>query len=114
MAESKKLNILWTNDNPITAELMVFMYAVYSKEQKMWDEITLIVWGATVKLVKENEDIQALVRKAQRAGIHITACRSCASELDAIDALEALDIELIYWGAPLTEIIQNDEKLITI
>lgn len=114
MPETKKLNILWTNDNPITAELMVFMYAIYSKEQKMWDDVTLIVWGATVQLVMENVDIQALIKKAQKSGIHVTACRSCVNELDAIEALEALDIELISWGAPLTKIIQSNEKLITI
>ncbi|WP_069856804.1 DsrE family protein [Desulfoplanes formicivorans] len=110
----KKLNILWTNDNPVTAELMVFMYAITAKERKLWDEITLIIWGATVKLVKENEDIQALVQKAQRSGVHVSACRACADELDAVKTLEALHVEVIYWGAPLTEILQNNGKLITI
>ncbi|MDD2219723.1 MAG: DsrE family protein [Desulfoplanes sp.] len=113
-AHKKKLTILWTNDNPVTAELMVFMYAIHTKQHAMWDEMTIVVWGATVKLVKENPKIQSLVKKAQEAGVHISACRSCADELDATDALEDLGIELIYWGEPLTKIIQNDEKLITI
>ena len=110
----KKLTILWTNDNPVTAELMVFMYAIFTKEQKMWDDITIIVWGATVQLVKENQKIQNFIKKTQKAGVHVSACRSCADQLGATDALENLDIELIYWGEPLTKIIQNDEKLITI
>ncbi len=112
-SNSKKLNILWTNDNPVTAELMVFMYAIHTKQHGLWDEMTIIVWGATVQLVAENPKIQDLVKKAQNAGVHVSACRSCADGLGATKTLEDLGIELIYWGEPLTEIIQKDEKLIT-
>lgn len=112
--EKSKLNILWTNDNPITAELMVFMYANFTKQQKLWDEITIIIWGATVKLVKENSKIQSLIKEAQQAGVHVSACKACSEELGAAETLDSLGIELIYWGEPLTQIIKEDEKLLTI
>ena len=48
MSENTKLYILWTNDNFITSEKMVFMYGINAKRQDWWDEVTIIVWGASV------------------------------------------------------------------
>ena len=114
MSENTKLYILWTNDNFITSEKMVFMYGINAKRQDWWDEVTIIVWGATVDLVCENEKIQDLIKEAQLEGVHITACKACADQLGASETLKGLGIEVIYWGVPLTQILQNGEKLITI
>ncbi len=114
MSENTKLYILWTNDNFITSEKMVFMYGINAKRQDWWDEVTIIVWGASVDLVCENEKIQDLVKEAQLEGVHITACKACADQLGASETLKGLDIEVIYWGVPLTQILQNGEKLITV
>lgn len=114
MAEKKHLYVLWTNDNPITAEKMVFMYTINSLLKGWWEKVTLIVWGAPTKLVSENTDIQEKVKEALEAGVHITACKACADQLGVTDNLEKLGIEVIYWGVPLTEILQNDETLLTI
>jgi len=108
------LYVLWTNDNPITAEKMVFMYTVNSRLRGWWDQVTLIVWGATAKLVSEDAKIQELVGKAREAGVHVTACKACADQLGVTEALERLGIEVKFWGAPLTEILKNDERLLTI
>jgi hypothetical protein len=114
MSEKTHLYVLWTNDNLITAEKMVFMYTVNSLIHGWWDKVTLIIWGATAKLVSENKDIQKKVKEALDAGVHITACKACADQLGVTQALENLKIEVKYWGAPLTEIIANGEKLLTI
>ena len=114
MSEKKHLYVLWTNDNPITAEKMVFMYAINSLLKGWWEKVTLIVWGAPVKLVCENADIQKKVAEALEAGVHITACKACADQLGVSDDLKKLKIEVIYWGVPLTKILENDEKLLTI
>lgn len=112
--ENEHLYILWTNDNCETAEKMVFMYAINSLSRGWWEKVTLIVWGAPAKLVSENNEIQQLVKKAQTAGVHISACKACAEQLNVIDSLEKLDIEIIHWGAPLTKILKSRETLLTI
>lgn len=114
MAEKNKLNILWTNDNIITAEKMVFMYALVSKRRDIWEEVQIIIWGATTKLVAENKQIQELIEEAKLEGIHVSACRSCADQLGVTEVLEGLDIEVIYQAEPFTKIVKEDEKLITI
>jgi hypothetical protein len=108
------LYVLWTNDNPITAEKMVFMYTINSMRRGWWEKVTLIVWGATPTLVSEDPAIQAKVKEALEAGVHVTACKACADQLGATETLEGLGIEVKYWGEPLTDILKKGEKLITI
>lgn len=114
MHETNKLNLLWTNDNIITSEKMVFMYAINAKKNNWWDNVTIIIWGAPAKLVSENKEIQALIREAQAQGVIITACKACSDQLGVTEILEGLNIEVKYWGKPLTEILKSKEKLITV
>ncbi len=110
----KKLNILWTNDSIDTAQKMVLMYSTNAKLKNWWDEINLIIWGATAKLVAENESIQENLKTAQDAGVNVFACIVCANQLGVTDKLESLGIDVKPMGLPLTEILQNGEKLLTI
>jgi len=114
MSDTRHLYILWANDNPVTAEKMVFMYAVNSLRYGWWDKITLIVWGATAQLVSENITIQGNIREALDAGVHVTACKACADQLGVTELLEGQGIEVTYWGVPLTEILSSGERLLTI
>ncbi len=109
-----KINILWVNDNPQVAEKMVFMYATNSKKAVWWDEVEIIVWGPTAKLIAENEMVQGLIKTAQDEGVSILACKSCADSFGVSDKLLSLGIEVKYMGVPLTDLIKADEKLITV
>jgi hypothetical protein len=114
MSEKKHLYVLWTSDNLITAEKMVFMYTINSLTHGWWERVTLIIWGASAKLVSENTNIQKKVKEALDAGVMITACKACADQLEVTAALEGLNIEVKYWGAPLSDILKRGEALLTI
>jgi hypothetical protein len=112
--EKTHLYVLWTNDNPITAEKMVFMYTINSLTHGWWEKVTLIIWGAPTKLVSEDVHIQEMIKAALNAGVHITACKACADQLGVTEVLEKLHIEVKYWGQPLTDILNSNERLLTI
>jgi len=114
MSKKTHLYVLWTNDNAITAEKMVFMYTINSLIHGWWEKVTLIIWGAPAKFVSEDFNMQEKVREALDAGVHITACKACADELGVTETLKKLNIEVKYWGAPLTEILTSEETLLTI
>lgn len=114
MEEKTHLYILWTNDNLITSEKMVFMYGINSLRRGWWEKVTIIVWGATAKLAGENAAIREKIREALDEGVHITACKACADQLGVTEVLEKMGIEVIYWGDPLTKILKRGEKLLTI
>lgn len=114
MSEKKHLYLLWTNDNKMTAEKMVFMYTVNSLVQGWWEEVTLIIWGATAKLAAEDKDIQQMILTAIEKGVHVTACKACTDQLEVTPIIESLGVEVIYWGVPLTDLLKNDETLLTV
>lgn len=108
------LFVLWTNDNKLTAEKMVFMYTVNSLVHGWWEEVTLIIWGATAKLAAEDAEIQELIKDALEKGVHVTACKACTDQLDVTEKIESLGVEVKYWGVPLTDILKSDQALITV
>lgn len=114
MAGERQLNILWTNADKTTAELMVFMYARNSMLKGWWDGVTLIIWGATAKLSAGDKDIQARLRELMELGVEVSACLTCAEELGVEHSLAALGVGLERWGPKLTEILQSGGKLITV
>jgi hypothetical protein len=114
MEKSNKLFILWTNADVLTSDFMVMMYATNSMLNHWWDEVTVIIWGATAKLVAENDLIQTKIKIAQHAGVKFSACKACAEQLGVTDKIIDLDIEVKYWGEGLTDILKSEEKLITI
>lgn len=114
MEEKNTLYILWTNADMDTSRHMVMMYAKNSLLRGWWEHVTVIVWGATAKLAAEDAVIQEEIKLAQHVGVKFTACIACARNLGVIEQLEAQGIEVISWGPPLTEVLKNNEKLITI
>ncbi|MDZ7671255.1 MAG: DsrE family protein [Halanaerobiales bacterium] len=113
MKENDKLYILWTNDNKVTFKNMISMYAFNAKKNNWWNEIEIIIWGSSSKLVANNKEVQNHIKKLINSSIKISACRACADELQVTDRLIELGIEVKYWGEPLTNIIKDKENLIT-
>lgn len=114
MEKQNHLYILWTNDNPVTAEKMVFMYGFNSLKHGWWEKVTIIVWGASTELVSENIEIQESIKEMLAGGVTVTACKSCSDQLGVTEKLENMGIEVKYWGKPLTEVLKAGEKLLTV
>jgi hypothetical protein len=114
MDEKNTLYILWTNADIHTSQFMVFMYAKNSMLRNWWENVTVIIWGATAKLAAENTVIREEIKTAQLAGVRFSACIACAERLGVVGELEAQGIEVKPWGLPLTELLKTNEKLITI
>ena len=53
-----KLNILWTTDNKDTIFNMLAMYTLNSKKRGWWQEVNVILWGASVKLAAQDTQVQ--------------------------------------------------------
>ena len=113
-ADDNTLFILWTNADPITADLMVFMYAENSMKYHEWDHIIIIIWGATARLAAENIQIRSKILYLRETGVHFTACITCAMELGVKEQLESLGVDLVKWLDPLTAVLKGNKKLITV
>ena len=114
MNDPDHLHILWTNADPVTAEKMVFMYAANALKLGWWKRVTIVIWGSTATLTAEDASIQAHVTEMLASGVEFSACKACADELGVTEALEALGIEVMYWGEPLTRLLREKSALLTV
>ena len=110
----EKLNILWTTDNKDTIFNMLAMYSINSRKNDWWDNVNVIIWGASAKLAGNDPQVQTEILEMINAGVTMEACKDCADNYNVTERLEKLGINVRYMGFPLTEYLKNGEKLITI
>jgi hypothetical protein len=114
MNKSKHLYLLWTSGEKFTFDEMVFMYALNGIKNQWWDELTLIIWGASAQLAATNIEVGQKLKRLDEAGVQISTCKACADHLNVTKSLQKLGVEVIYWGVPLTKLLQSDAKILTI
>ncbi|MBW6480269.1 MAG: DsrE family protein [Bacteroidales bacterium] len=107
------LVIVWTSDDPYTAERMVLMYAHTSKTAGWFDEVTLIIWGPSAKMVAENIKMQEKLKAMQEDGVEIRACIVCANMYEVTEELNALGFDVRGMGKPLTDYLKGGAKVLT-
>ncbi|MDR7869041.1 MAG: DsrE family protein [Sporomusaceae bacterium] len=90
------------------------MYTLNSKLRGWWEDVTLIVWGASTKLLVEDEELQERIRQMIEAGVDVVACVACAKMFGAVEKLESLGIEVKSMGQPLTQLLKAGKKVLTI
>ena len=102
-----KLVVVWTSADREVALKMVFMYTLNSKKYKWWDDITLLVWGPSAKLLSEDKELQDYIKKIKESGTEVLACKSCADQYGVSDKLEQIGITVRYTGVDLTNFIKE-------
>jgi hypothetical protein len=111
---SNKLAVLWTSGDPEVAEKMAFMYTYNAKKQGWFDEVVLIVWGPSAKLLSENKMLQDYVKKMQEAGIKVEACMACARMYEVDGKLQELGIDVKGMGVPLSNYLKVGWKTLSL
>lgn len=108
------LNILWTSDNKITATTLISMFSTNSIKNNWFENVNVIIWGGSTELVKNDNEVQELVKEMIRNKVTIEACKYCSDKLECSDLLEKLGVTVRYMGNPMSEYIKSDSKFITI
>lgn len=112
--DSNELFVLWTSGERETALGMVFMYTLNAKTRGWWEDVTLIVWGASTKLLAEDEELQGRIRQMIDAGVDVVACVACADMFSATKILEDLGIEVKGMGHPLTQLLKAGKTILSV
>ncbi len=102
-----KLVVVWTSGDKEVAMKMVFMYTYNANKYKWWDDITLLIWGPSAKLLTDDEELQEYVKNMNNEGIHLLACKGCADMYGISDKLEAIGVTVRYTGVDLTNFIKE-------
>ncbi len=108
MAQPEKLAVVWTSGDRDVAIKMVFMYTHNAKIQNWWQDVMLIVWGHSAKLLSVDVELGNYVKKMLKDGVEVVACKACADSYGVSDVLEKMGVEVKYMGQPLTEYLKDD------
>ena len=111
--EPSKLLVVWTSGDKDVAIKMVFMYTFNAKKNDWWDEVQLLAWGPSSKLLSTDKELQEYVGRMKDAGVLLTACKACADMYEVSDNLAALGFDVKYMGRPLTDMLKSDWTVVT-
>ena len=113
MEKTKKLHVLWTTGEKDVAIRMVFQYLVNAKANGWWDEINLIIWGASAKLTAEDEEIQDEIQMCLDSGMTVEACRICTDSYGVTKKIVRMGVKVQLMGEPFTEYLKGKDTVIT-
>ena len=112
-AADGRLCVVWSSADRVVAKSMVFMYTKNSKLKGWWDQVRLVVWGPSAKLISVDLELQEELEDLKAAGVELLACKACADMQGVTEKLEALGIDVIYMGVPLTEMLKEGWHTLT-
>ena len=112
-SEKQRLVVVWTSGDHEVAEKVCFMYTHNALKQKWFDEVTLVVWGPSAKLLSEDKDLQEQVKLMISDGVKVQACIACANMYGVADQLKGLGIKVIGMGSVLTGYLKENRKVLT-
>lgn len=111
---SKKAKILWTTDNKETALHMVCLYAHNALLKGWMDEVEVLVWGASQRLIAEDAEVREKVEAMIKDGVKVVACLKCADSMEVTPAMQSCGIDVFYTGTLLSEWIQSGQSIISV
>ena len=112
-AEEARLAVLWSSGDADVAHRVCFRYTHAAGRNRWFDQVRLIVWGPSARLLAGDKDLQAKVKAMMGDGVKVQACVACADSYGVTQRLRELGIEVKGMGKPLTELIRGGWKVLT-
>jgi len=107
ISKEERLAVLWVSGDRDVAEKSCLMYTHAAKNNGWFDEVVLIVWGSSSKLLAEDVALQEKVKAMITDGVVVEACSSCSNMFGVTDELKELGIDVKGMGVPLTEYLKE-------
>lgn len=104
----ENLLIVWTNGDIEVANKFPLLYSSVILDRGYWKTAHLMLWGPSIKLAKDNIQIQEQLIKIQKTGVKMSACIVCVEDYDATSILNELNIEITHTGELLTSALKDE------
>ncbi len=112
-ASRERLAVVWTSGDREVATKMVFMYTANAKRFGWFQDITLVIWGPSAKLLSEDKDLQERVKAMKSSGVNLKACKACADQYGVSDVLTSLGVTVKYMGEELSDYLKEGRRVLT-
>lgn len=104
----ENLLIVWTNGDIEVANKFPLLYSSVILDRGYWKTAHLMLWGPSIKLAKDNIQIQEQLKNIQKTGVKMSACVVCVEDYDATSILNELNIEITHTGELLTSALKDE------
>ena len=104
-----KLLVVWKSDNDVDINNFIMPFATNSKKQGWFDDVEVLIWGASAHKIKEDSDAQTIVSTLLASGIRLVACKYCADQVGVSELLTELGVTVMYTGVYLSTALQDSE-----
>jgi len=103
----KKLLIVWKTNNEVDIHNFVVPYAYNAKRNDWFDDVEVLIWGASQEIVRDDAVVQQRVKNLIKNGIVVYACKMCASNTNAVEVLEELGVIVRFTGDFLSDRLKD-------
>jgi len=110
---SDTLVIVWSSGDPEVAEKACLMYAHAAKKNKWFDEVILIVWGPSERLLAVNDMIKEKIDAMKKDGIIVEACIACSNMYGVTNELKVCGVDVKGMGAPLSNYLKRGYRTVS-
>ena len=102
-----KLCVVWKSSNQTDIEKFIIPYIYNSKVQQWFDEVEVLIWGASQEAVSNSSTYEQKVKEFVSLGIPVYACKMCADGLNVTDVLESIGVTVMYTGVYLSDQLKD-------
>ena len=110
---SDTLVVVWSSGDPEVAMKACLMYAHAAKKYKWFNEVILVVWGPSEKLLAENATLKDKVGAMKKDGVVLEACVACSNMYNVTNELKVCEVDVKGMGVPLTRYLKRGYKIIS-
>jgi len=108
-----RLCVVWSSGDLDVAKNVCLMYTHNAKRRGWFDEVHLLLWGPSDKLLAENKELQAELQDMQKSGVIVEACVTCAKRYGVVDALKGMGVDVKPMGEPLSNRLKDGWKVLS-
>lgn len=110
---SDTLVVLWSSGDTDVAEKACLMYAHAAKRYSWFEEVILVVWGPSEKLLAENSKLKDKIASMKKDGVIVEACIACSNMYGVTDDLKVCEVDVKGMGVPLTKYLKRGYKVVS-
>jgi len=109
---NKVFIVLSSADKEVALEVGL-VYPLNAIKKKWMDEVKVVIFGPSEKIVAYDAEVQERIRELQEVGIEVMACKWCSDRMGISKILEGIGIKVVYVGSIMSELLREDWASLT-
>ena len=103
---SKVFALVCSGDREVALEVGL-VYPLNAAKKGWMDEVKVIFFGPSEKVVANDAEVQARVKEVLEQGVEVLACKWCSDRMGITEKLEAVGIKVEYVGSIISDLLKE-------